>query len=118
MVVSDRADWRLHELLALRLLRLSSLDSEEQELVRGGSDPGLLYLDPERFRLPEENAVMIAALVRVHRSAVDPRAVGRLEPHELAGIHERLVRHYGLDLRQLVRTELQRLAEHQRRRRR
>jgi hypothetical protein len=117
LVVADWTDRRLQEVLALRLLRMSSLDSEEPEVVRGGSRPGLLYLDPKRFRLPEENAVMIAALVRVHRSALDPRPVGRFEPHELPDLHERLVCHYGLDLRQLMRTELQRLAEHQGRRR-
>lgn len=118
LVVSDRADPRLREVLALRLLRLSTLDREEQDLVRSGVDPGLLYLDPERFRLPEENAVMIAALVRVHRSALNARPVGRLDPHELAAVHERLARHYALDLRKLVRAELERLAEQQQRQRR
>ncbi len=117
LVVSDRADPRLHELLALRLLRLSLLDPEEQDLVREGADPRLLYLEPDRFRLPEESAAMIVALVRVHRSAVDARPAGRLEPDELGAVHERIVRHYGFDMRQLVRTELERLADVQQRRR-
>jgi hypothetical protein len=60
---------------------------------------------------------MIVALVRVHRSAVDARPAGRLEPDELAAVHERIVRHYGFDMRQLVRTELERLADVQQRRR-
>ena len=115
LIVADRADPRLQELLALRLLQLSLLDAEEQDLVRSGADPGLLYLDPERFKLPEENAAMIAALVRVHRSAIDARQAGRFEPDELATIHERIVRHYGLDMRQLVKAELERLATAQRR---
>jgi hypothetical protein len=117
LIVSDRVDRRLQELLALRLLRMSALDPEEKDLVRTGSDPALLYLDPRRFKLTEENAVMIAALVRVHGSAVDTRVLGRLEPDELATVHARLVHHYGFDMRQLVRSELERLAELRRRHR-
>lgn len=117
LIVSDRADPRLQELLALRLLRLSSLQPENQDVVRGGADPGLFFLEPERFSLPEENAAMIAALVRVHRSAIDARTAGRLDEQGLATVHERIVRHYGFDMRQLVRAELKRLADIERRRR-
>jgi hypothetical protein len=116
LVVSDRVDPRVGELLALRLVRLSALDTEEQETVRAGTDPGLFLLDPNRFKLPEENAAIIAALVRVHRSAIDPKPAGRLDPTDLASLHERIVRHYRLDMRQLVRAELERLADAQGRR--
>jgi hypothetical protein len=116
LVVSDRADPRLRELLALRLLRLSALDAEEQDVVRRGADPGLFFLDPDQFKLPEENAAIIAALVRVHRGAIDARPAGRLEQRGLATLQERIVRHYRFDMRQLVRTELERLADAQRRR--
>jgi hypothetical protein len=116
LVVSDRVDPRLGELLAVRLLRLSALDTEEQETARAGADPGLFPLDPNRFKLPEENAAIIAALVRVHRSAIDPKPAGRLDPTELASLHECIVRRYGLDMRQLVRAELERLADAQGRR--
>jgi hypothetical protein len=115
LVVSDRIDPRLGELLALRLLRLSSLDTHEQERVRAQGDPGLLRLEPERFALPEENAAIIGALVRVHRSAIEPDPVGRLDEGELRAAHARIARHYGFDVRDLVRAELQRLAEAQRR---
>lgn len=100
----------------MRLLRLGSLTAREREIVRSGEDPGLYHLDSERFDLPEENAAIVAALVRVHRSAIDPQPVGRLEDDELRVVHERVATYYGLDLRQLVRHELQRLAEAQRRR--
>jgi hypothetical protein len=116
LVVSDRADERLEEVLALRLVRLGGLTAREREIVRSGEDPGLYHLDPDRFALPEENAAIIAALVRVHRSAIDPQPVGRLGDDELRVIHERLATHYGLDLRRLVRGELERLAAAQRRR--
>lgn len=116
LVVSDRVDERLREVLALRLLRLGSLTAREREIVRSGEDPGLYHLDSERFDLPEENAAIVAALVRVHRSAIDPQSVGRLGDDELRVVHERVATYYGLDLRQLVHHELQRLAEAQRRR--
>ena len=116
LILSDRADPRLGELLAVRLLRLSALDPDEQEAIRANADPSLFFLDPDHFKLPEDNAAIIAASVRVHRSAIDPKPAGHLDPAELASLHERLVRHYGLDMRQLVRSELERLADAQRRR--
>lgn len=116
LVVSDRLDPRLGELLALRLLRLSALGPREQGVVRAQDDPGLFHLDPDRFALPEENAAIVAAIVRVHESAIDPEPLGRLDPDELRVVHERLASYYGLDLRLLVVQELERLAEAQRRR--
>jgi hypothetical protein len=116
LVVSDRADPRLDELLALRLLRLGVLTEREREAVREDNEPGLFHLDPEGFDLPEENAAILASLVRVHRSTIDERPAGRLDRAELRQIHERLVRFYGLDLSGFVRDELRRLAEAQRRR--
>ena len=110
LVVSDRTDPRLSELLALRLVRLATLDTQEQEAVRAGIEPGLFHLPPDRFDLPEENAAIIATLVRVHRNAIDPAAVGRLDRAQLRDVHGRIATHYGLDLHQLVRDELQRLA--------
>ncbi len=115
LVISDRIDPRLHEVLALRLARMSTLTAGEQEAVRAGHESALYYLSPERFELPEENAAIIAALVRVHESAIDPAAVGRLEHAELREIHARVATHYGLDLHELVRDELRRLAASQRR---
>jgi hypothetical protein len=115
LVVSDRIDPRLHEVLALRLARLSALDPHERETVRAGGEPGLRPLPPDRFELPQENAAIIAALVRVHETAIDPRPAGRLDQDELRDVHERIARHYGLDLHGLVSGELQRIAEAQRR---
>jgi hypothetical protein len=116
LVVSDRLDERLGELIALRLLRLGALTPNERAIVRSQDDPGLYHLDPDRVDLPEENAAIVAALVRVHRTAIDPQPVGRLGQDELRVVHERLATYYGLDLRELVRGELERLAETQRRR--
>jgi hypothetical protein len=116
LVVSDRLDERLGELIALRLLRLGALTPNEREVVRSQDDPGLYHLDPKRFELREENAAIVAAIVRIHRTAIDPQPVGRLNQDQLRVVHERLANHYGFDLRQLVRGELERLAAAQRRR--
>lgn len=116
LVVSDRLDPRLGELIALRLLRLGGLSPYEREVVRAHDDPGLFHLDPERFELPEESAAMAAALVRIHRSAIDSQLLGRLGPDELRAVHERVATYYGLDLRRLVRRELERAAQAYRRR--
>lgn len=116
LVVSDRVDPRLGELLALRLLRLTTLDSQEQEIVRAGNDHGLFHLTPDRFDLPEENAAIVAAIVRVHQSSIVPNPVGRLDQSGLRTVHERIVRLYGLDLHRLVTEQLQRIAIAQRRR--
>jgi hypothetical protein len=110
LVFSDRIDPRLHEVLALRLARLSGLEAQEQDAVRAGHEPGLYPLAPERFDLPQEHAAIIAALVRVHRGALDPTPVGRLEQAELRQIHARVTTHYGLDLHDLVLGELRRPA--------
>lgn len=117
LVVSDRIDERLSELIALRLFRLGGLTARQREIARSNEDPGLYHLDPGRFDLPDENAAIIAALVRVHRTAIDAKPAGRLDPDELRVVHERVVTYYGFDLRELVRQELQRLADAQRRRR-
>lgn len=116
LIVSDQLDPRLGELLALRLLRLTKLDAREQGAVRAGAEPGLFHLPPDRFDLPEEHAAMIAALVRVHHSAIDSSPVGHLDRDELRSVHGRIARHYGLDVHDLIREELRRLAAVQRQR--
>lgn len=112
LVMSDTHEPDLGELLALRLVRFGKLEAAEQELIRAQRSPTHFYLRPDRFGgLPEENAAMIAGLVRVHTSAVDRAPLGRLDAQELAVVHQRFARHHGFDLRMLVREELQRLAD-------
>lgn len=115
LVISDRIDPRLHEVLALRIARMSGFDPDEVEAIRSGHERGLYHLPPERFDLPEESAAIIAALVRVHASAIGPAPVGRLEHSELRQVHAKVATHYGLDLHELVRHELRQLAAAQRR---
>jgi hypothetical protein len=117
LVLSDEFDPRLGELIALRLARLGALSEENQRRVREAGEPTLFYLEPDRFPgLPEENAAMIGALVRVHRDALLPEPVGWLDAQELAVVHERIARHYRLNLHALVLAEIRRLGDEQRRR--
>jgi hypothetical protein len=60
-------------------------------------------------------AIDLNALVRVHASAILPRAVGRLDDNELRVVGQRLVEHLDIDLEpllaRLVEERLQALAE-------
>jgi hypothetical protein len=110
LVISDAHDDDLGEYLALRLSRFTKLTADEQRSIREQRHPALFHLNPKRFALPEENAAMIAGLVRVHRSAVQPRICGRLDEYELTTVHERVIRFYGFNIRRFVEERLQELA--------
>ncbi|MEJ7717403.1 MAG: hypothetical protein WKF31_05335 [Thermoleophilaceae bacterium] len=47
-------------------------------------------------------AVDLNALVRVHATAMLPRAVGRLDDHEMRVIGQRLAEHLDIDLEPLL----------------
>jgi hypothetical protein len=115
LVLSDAQHDALGELLALRLARFSKLDPTDQERIRAHGHDLLFHLDPAAFPgLPEENAAMVAGLVRVHRSAIVPEPLGRLSPYELATLHERVVTFYGFNVRKLIERRLRDLAALQR----
>jgi hypothetical protein len=109
LVISDAHDDDLGEYLALRLSRFTKLAADEQRSIREQQHPTLFHLHPQRFALPEENAAMIAGLVRVHRSAVQPHVCGRLDEYELTTVHERVIRFYGFNIRRFVEERLQEL---------
>ncbi len=114
LVISDKGDPRLDDVLGLQLLRFSKVDAAEAEQIREQTHPLLFHLRPNKFPgLPEENAAMIAAPVRVHRSAIDGKVLGRLDSNELAIVHERFARYHEFDLRMLVREKLEELAARQ-----
>ena len=70
----------------------------------------MFYLDPASFDLRGEHAAIVASLLRVHSSAISRKALGRLHRDQLRDLHTRIARHYGFDVRHLVRAELDRLA--------
>lgn len=111
LLLSDPPHDHHREVAALRLLRLSKLGPAERERVRQWHEELLLPLDPAGVPLPEESAVMISALVRVHVDAVAPGApVATLERDTLRLVGDRLIRFLGLDASLLVERALQRLA--------
>lgn len=98
------------EVTGLRLLRLSKLAPAEQEHVRQQRDPLLFHLDPARFELPEENAAMVSALVRIHVEAIGSTSCGELNPNEFRVLGERLIEFYGFDTRLLLERKIRELA--------
>lgn len=105
------------ELVALRLMRFAKLSATEQETVREQRDPLLFHLPPERFDLPEENAVIVSAMVRVDLSAIDTaRSLGTLTSEELRVMGERVIRCFGFDTRLLVERRIRELASARRQR--
>jgi hypothetical protein len=99
------------DVVALRLLRLSRLSARERERVRRGEDELLLPLDHAVVPLPEESAVMLGALVRVHVDAVAPGPpLATVDRETLRVLGDRVIRHLGLDASLLVERTLHRLA--------
>ncbi|HEY7603478.1 MAG TPA: hypothetical protein VH760_04385 [Gaiellaceae bacterium] len=111
LLLSDPPSAHHREVAALRLVRLSTLSRAEQEQVRADREELLFHLAPERFDLPEENAVLVTALVRLHVDAIGsgPPA-GWLDDGELRVLGERIVRFYGFDVRALVERYVHELA--------
>jgi hypothetical protein len=111
LILNDPPAEHHQEITALRLLRLSKIDARKRERVRGRREPLLFHLDPERFDLPEENAAMVSALVRVHIGAVaSGETLGELNPPELRALGERIIDFYRFDTRNLVERQIRELA--------
>jgi hypothetical protein len=91
------------EVTALRLFRLSRLSLQEQQRVRAQQEELLFHLDPDRFDVPEENAALVTALVRLHVGAIGsgPPA-GQLDDDEMRVLGERIIRFYRFDVRLLL----------------
>lgn len=73
-------------------------------MTSDASEPALFHLPvkPAKYGLSKEMAVDLNALVRVHASAILPRAVGRLDDNEMRVIGERLIEHLDVDLDPLL----------------
>ena len=111
LILNDPPSEHHREVTALRLLRLSRLSDQEQSHVREGKDELLFHLDPKRFDLPEQNAAMVSAIVRVHVDAIGsgPPA-GVLGDIEMRIVGERVIRFYGFDTRLLIERRIRELA--------
>jgi hypothetical protein len=110
LLLSDPPAEHHREVTALRLLRLSRLSPNEQERVRSHGEALLFHLAPERFDLPEENAAIVTALVRLHVDAIGSGpARGQLEADEMRALGERIIRFYGFDIRLLLERHIREL---------
>ena len=117
LLLNDPPSAHHREVTGLRLLRLAKLSPDEQERVRAQQEELLFHLPPERFQLPEENAVMVTALVRLSVDAIGSAApLGRLDDNEMRVLGERIVRFYGFDVRLLLERQIRELAERHARR--
>lgn len=115
LILNDPPAEHHQEITALRLLRFSKLEAARQEHIRRQNDPLLFHLDPARFDLPEENAAMVSAIVRVHADAIDSRtSLGELNPNEVRVLGERIISFYGFDTRLLVERKIRELAARRR----
>ena len=111
LILSEPPTAYHQEVTALRLLRLAKLDQEEQDEVRRQADELLFYLSPERFQLPEENAAMVSAVVRLHLDAVESGpSLGILDDEEMRTLGERIIRFYQFDTRRLLEARIRELA--------
>lgn len=117
LILSDPPTGQHREVVGLRLLRFSKLEPEEQESVRRREHELLFHLSPDRFDLPEENAAMVSALVRLHANAIESGPpVGVLRDEEMRELGERVIRFFRFDTDRLVQRRLEELAARQKRR--
>jgi len=115
LILNDAPAAHHHEVAALRLLRLSKLTAEQQERVRGRQEELLFYLSPDRFALPEANAAIVSALVRLHVDAIGGGPpLGTLDDDETRVLGERIIRFYQFDTRLLVERRIRELATRRR----
>lgn len=104
LLLQDRPRNVLREIVGLRMVRLERLSQEQQTAIREQREPSLFHLAvaQSRYGLSKEMAIDLNALVRVHASAVLPRAVGHLDDNEMRVIGQRLVQHLDVDLEPLL----------------
>lgn len=115
LLLNDPPTAHHREVTALRLLRLARLTPDEQQRVREHEDELLFHLTPDRFDLPEENAAMVTALLRLPVDAIgDGAALGRLDDDEMGVLGERIIRFYGFDTRRLLERHIRELAARRR----
>ena len=107
LLLQDRPLGRLPDVVALKLARIGKLSASARERIVTQRSPLFWFLgaEPARYGLRQEAAVDVAAIVRVHPSALAGRPVGVLDDAAMAGVGEKLARVLDLDLSALVRRE-------------
>jgi mRNA-degrading endonuclease toxin of MazEF toxin-antitoxin module len=107
LLLQDRPLGRLPELVALKLARIGKLSASARARIVAQRSPLFWFLgrDPARYGLRQEAAIDVAAIVRIHPSAIAGRPVAVLDDEVMAEVAERLARVLELDLSALVRRE-------------
>lgn len=103
--LQDRPRGALPEYAALKLARLTKLAPAERQRVRDNREPALFHLplDEAKYGLEQENAIDLNSLVRVHRSTILTRPVGRLDENEIDVLGRRLATFLDIDLQPAIR---------------
>ncbi|HEY1456893.1 MAG TPA: hypothetical protein VGF15_00115 [Solirubrobacteraceae bacterium] len=120
VLLQDRPRGVLREIVALRMVRLETLSETQRAPIREQREPSLFHLPvrERKYGLSKEMAIDLNAVVRVHASAMLPKAVGHLDDNELHVIGQRLAEHLDIDLEpllaRLVEERLQALTRPQR----
>lgn len=108
VLLQDRPRGVLPEIVALRMVRLETLNDEQKASIRDQREPSLFHLPVRRkYGLSKEMAIDVNALVRVHGSAFAPKAVGRLDDNELRVLGERLAEHLDIDLELVIAKQVE-----------
>lgn len=104
LLLQDRPRNVLREIVGLRMVRLETLPGPQQVTIRQKAEPSLFHLavNESKYGLSKEMAIDLNALVRVHATAVLPRAVGHLDDNEMRVIGQRLIEHLDIDLEPLL----------------
>ena len=107
LLLQDRPIGRLPDLVGLKLARLRKLSAAARARIVAQRSPLFWFLgsDPARYGLRQEAAVDVAALVRIHPSAIAGRPVAMVDDEVMTEVAERLARVLDLDLSDLVRRE-------------
>lgn len=104
LLLQDRPRNVLREIVGLRMVRLETLPEAQQAAIRKQRESSLFHLAvrQSKYGLSKEMAIDLNALVRVHATAVLPKAVGHLDDNEMRVIGQRLIEHLDIDLEPLL----------------
>ena len=107
LLLQDRPIGRLPDLVGLKLTRVLRLSVAARARIVAQRSPLFWFLgrDPSRYGLRLVAAVDVAAITRIHPSAIAGRPVAVVDDEVMTAVAERLARVLDLDLSALVRRE-------------
>ena len=114
VLLQDRPQGVLGDVLALATVDLDALTPEDRERVREQEEPSLFHLPtrPSKYGLHHEVAVDLNGLTRLSTSLLLSRTVGSLDGNEMRVIGERLVTHLDLDIEPIIAAQVEERLTH------